>query len=159
MNRSIGRALVGVSALALIAGACRSTSSDETASSPAASAPSPTGANSPTNGDCEELADLSGNVEDHGTAALSGASVEIDAGDFFFDATCLTASSPGEIMVTVTNTGSALHNFSVADQGIDEDVPVGGSITVTVELPSSGSLPFLCKYHVGAGMQGAFVVG
>lgn len=59
----------------------------------------------------------------------------------------------------VTNTGTALHNFSVADQGIDQDIPVGEAISVTVKLPPSGSLAFLCKYHIGAGMQGAFVVG
>jgi plastocyanin len=98
-------------------------------------------------------------VQDHGTTALSGTSVEIDAGDFFFGSTCVTASSPGTITVMVTNTGTALHNFSVADQEIDQDVAVGEAISVTVELPSSGSLPFLCKYHSGAGMQGAFVVG
>ncbi len=91
--------------------------------------------------------------------ALSGTSVEIGAGDFFFDATCLTASSAGEVKVTVSNNGNALHNFSIQAQGIDQDVPVGEAITVTVDLPSSGPLPFSCKYHVGAGMQGAFVVG
>ena len=90
--------------------------------------------------------------------ALSAATVDIEAGDFFFEATCLTTSL-GEVTVNVTNIGSALHNFSVAAQGIDVDVAAGEAITVTVELPSSGALQFVCKYHSGAGMQGAFVVG
>ena len=90
---------------------------------------------------------------------MSGTSIEIDAGDFFFDPTCLTTSSPGRITVTVTNTGNALHNFTVEEQGIDEDVQVGESITVKVQVGATGSVPFLCKYHVGSGMQGAFVAG
>ncbi len=155
MDRSIGRVLGGIAVLSLTATACSSSGSTDAASSVTASPR----ASSPAGGECASLAGLFGSVQDHGTAPLSGTSVDIQAGDFFFDATCLTASSAGEVMVTVTNTGSALHNFSVADLHIDQDVPVGESITVAVELPASGSLPFLCKYHVGSGMQGAFVVG
>jgi plastocyanin len=61
--------------------------------------------------------------------------------------------------VTVTNTGSALHNLTVESLGIEEDVQAGETITVQVTLPDSGSVPFNCKYHVANGMQGAFVIG
>lgn len=149
----MGRVLGGLAVLVLTASACSSGGAEATS-------PSLSPAASPTaRADCATLAGLSGTVQDHGTAAVSGTSVAIDAGDFFFDPTCLTASSPGTVTVTVTNTGNALHNFTVEEQGIDQDVQIGESVTLKVELPASGSLPFLCKYHSAAGMQGAFVVG
>jgi plastocyanin len=151
MRHWIGRVLGGWVVLVLTAAACSSGGAEATSPSPAAS---PT-----TRADCAKLAGLSGSVQDHGIAAVSGTSVEIDAGDFFFDPTCLTASSPGTVTITVTNTGNALHNFTVEEQGIDQDVQIGESVTVKVELPAPGSLPFLCKYHSASGMQGAFVVG
>jgi plastocyanin len=154
---------LGLAVLVLVAAACGS-SGGGAVTAPSATASSATGG-SPTatsqagGGACATLAGLSGAVEDHGSVALSGDSIEIDAGDFFFDPTCVTASSSGTISVTVTNTGNALHNLTVSDQGIDKDVQVGDSITVKVKLPRSGSLPFLCKYHSASGMQGAFVIG
>jgi len=108
---------------------------------------------------CAALAELDGKVEDHGTQPLTGQAVTVNAGDFFFEATCLTSAAGGTVAVTVTNIGSALHNFSVESQGIDEDVAAGESITADVELPDSGTLGFVCKYHSGSGMVGAFVIG
>lgn len=32
-------------------------------------------------------------------------------------------------------------------------------ITVEVPLPDSGAVPFVCRYHVANGMQGAFLTG
>lgn len=55
----------------------------------------------------------------------------------------------------MTNDGQALHNFSVTSAGVDQDVQAGQSVTVTVQFDGSAPLPFFCKYHVGAGMQGA----
>ena len=57
------------------------------------------------------------------------------------------------------NTGSALHNLTVESLRIDEDVQAGESITVELTLPDSGAVPFVCKYHVANGMQGAFLIG
>jgi plastocyanin len=154
----IRRSLAGLAALILTAASCGGGGGGATTSgSPAGASPTP--AASSNGGDCAKLAGLSGTVQDHGTAMVSRASVELAAGDFFFEPTCLTASSPATITVTVMNTGSALHNFTVEELGIDKDVPVGGSVTVKVKLPGSGSLPFLCKYHSASGMQGAFILG
>ena len=156
MRHSIGRVLGGLAVLVLTASACSSGGAEATSPSPS---PSLSAAASPTaRADCAKLAGLTGSVQDHGTAAVSGTSVQIDAGDFFFDPTCLTVSSAATVRVTVTNTGNALHNFTVEEQGIDQDVQIGESVTVKVKLPASGSLPFLCKYHSGSGMLGAFVL-
>ncbi len=100
---------------------------------------------------------LTGLVNDHGTQSVSGSSVQLTQGDFYFAPTFENAPGGKTVTVTVTNNGQALHNFSITSLGIDKDVPPGTSITVTVQLPTSGTLPFFCKYHVGAGQQGAFL--
>jgi len=38
-------------------------------------------------------------------------------------------------------------------------VQTGEAITVEVTLPDSGAVPFVCKYHVANGTQGAFLTG
>ncbi len=100
---------------------------------------------------------LTGLVNDHGTQSISGSPVNLQQGDFFFVPTFVDVQGGGTVTVTVTNSGQALHNFSITSLGIDQDVPPGTSITVSVQLPTSGTLSFFCKYHVGAGQQGAFV--
>ena len=86
-------------------------------------------------------------------------SVHLEADDFFFAPTCVRLSSDNAITVTIRNDGETLHNFSVKSLGIDKDVEGGKSIMVQVKLPATGVLPFICKYHVSSGMQGAFLVG
>lgn len=153
-----------VVAAGLVLAACSSGGgSSASGASPApASAPpatTPTAAASTTSGSgCASLAGLQGAVNDHGTQTLSGSSATLTAGDFYFDATCLTATGGGKVSVTVTNSGTALHNFSVTSLGIDQDVAAGATITVNVKLPDSGTLGFFCKYHSASGMVGAFVI-
>ena len=117
-----------------------------------------TTASGPTGG-CPKQAHLKGRVSDHGTKAVPGASVHLEADDFFFAPTCVRVNSGNAITVTIRNDGETLHNFSVKSLGIDKDVEGGKSIMVQVKLPATGVLPFICKYHVSSGMQGAFLVG
>jgi plastocyanin len=105
---------------------------------------------------CASAAGISGKVTDHGTTTVSGSSVDLSAGDFFFEPTC-TRVQGGNLTITVTNSGQALHNFSVKSLGIDQDVAAGQSITVRVEFDGSAPLAFFCKYHVASGMQGALL--
>jgi plastocyanin len=85
--------------------------------------------------------------------------ITLDAAEFALSPTCVEADGGKTLEVTVTNGGSALHNFSVASLGIDQDVQAGETITVEVSLPDSDPVPFVCKYHVANGMQGAFLTG
>ena len=85
--------------------------------------------------------------------------ITLDANEFSFSPPCVEAGAGETIDVTITNSGSALHNLSVESLGIDEDVQAGETLNVEVALPDSGSVPFTCKYHVANGMQGAFVIG
>lgn len=139
-------------ALAVTAAACSSSSGDGTATETGT-----TPVESPSAG-CSERAGLSGPIEDRGSAEASGGAITLDASEFAFTPTCVEAGAGGSLTVTVTNGGSALHNLTVESLGIDQDVQAGESMTVEVTLPDAGALPFVCKYHVADGMQGAFVV-
>jgi len=149
------RGLVLAGALTLVLGACSSGNGDG-----AAEGATPSGNDGATSGgDCAEAAELTGPIEDRGTEEASGGAVTLDASEFAFSPTCVEATNGETLEVTVTNGGSALHNLSVDSLGIDEDVQAGETISVEVTLPDSGSLPFVCKYHVSNGMQGAFLIG
>lgn len=151
MERAVRRRSVLVVALALALIACGSGGGGTTAgtSPPVGTAPS-------ASGSCRAQAGLTGKVTGHGTDQVAGSAVRLQAGDFFFAATCVVVAG-GTLSVTVKNDGQALHNFSVSSLGIDSDVAAGQSITVTVRFDGSAPLPFFCKYHVSAGMQGALV--
>lgn len=142
--------------LALVLTAC---SSGGGGSSPASSASPPaTSVASPTFGsDCGTLAGLTGQVTDHGTQQASGATIDLEAGDFFFKPTCVVVAAGRTLTVRVTNDGQALHNLSITSLGIDQDVAAGQTISVQVSFEGTGPLPFFCKYHLASGMQGAFV--
>ena len=151
------RRLVLAGALTLALGACSSENGD----GPAEGA-TPTGNDGPTSaGGCAAAAGLTGPIEDRGTAEASGGTLALDASEFAFAfaPTCVESGAGETLEVTVTNTGSALHNLTIQSLGIDEDVRAGQTITVQVKLPDSGSIAFFCKYHVANGMQGAFLIG
>ena len=153
MRASGARGLTLVVALALTVAACSSGNDDgQAAEAPANDGPT-------ADGGCAAAAGLSGPIKDRGTALASGGEVTLDASEFAFSPTCVEAGAGETLEVTVTNSGSALHNLSVESLGIDEDVQAGETIAVEVTLPDSGSVPFVCKYHVANGMQGAFLIG
>jgi plastocyanin len=58
---------------------------------------------------------------------------------------------------TVSNEGQALHNLTIEDAGIDQDVQAGQEATVDIEL-EAGEYEFICKYHEAQGMTGTLVV-
>lgn len=108
---------------------------------------------------CPESVELPSGTDVRGTVAASGSTLALDGGDQFFDPTCVTGLPAGTAEVTVTNVGESLHNIRIEDQDIDTDVAVGETVTVEVEIPESGVVPFVCKYHTTLGMNGALVAG
>ena len=92
----------------------------------------------------------------HGAAAGSGSQISIEASDFFFSPTCVTGLQSGTITLTVHNGGVVLHNVSIPELHIDQDMSPGQTITVQVKM---GSVPlmFFCKYHRASGMLGALI--
>lgn len=108
---------------------------------------------------CPDPVELPSGTVDRGASPAPGGEIALDAGDQFFEPTCVTDVSEGTVSVTVTNVGESLHNIKIEDQGIDRDVAAGESVTVRVDVPSSGAVTFVCKYHTEVGMNGALVAG
>ena len=98
-------------------------------------------------------------ANDHGSMDVSGESeLDLELDDFYFEPTVLTGSAGESLTLHLENEGSTEHNFSVTDQGIDQDVEEGEDAEVTVTFPDSGTLVFFCKYHQDMGMRGALEV-
>jgi len=73
-----------------------------------------------------------------------GATDSVTMVDNEFQPSSFTAASTS---ITVTNEGEALHSFTLADGGIDEDVQAGESADVDLSGLDAGSYDFICKYH------------
>jgi plastocyanin len=98
-------------------------------------------------------------ANNHGTKDVSGGgSEEVEVDDFYFNPTVFTAHAGDKLTLTLSNESKTLHNFSLSEQSIDEDVQPDGKVTVTVSFPDSGTLVFFCKYHQSKGMVGALKV-
>lgn len=106
--------------------------------------------------ECPEGAPLPDDTDRHGALTVGASTVEMEAGDQFFDPTCLTDVSQGTVTLTIENTGQALHNIKIEEQGIDEDIDSGETVTVDVEVGDE-PVAFTCKYHSTLGMHGAIV--
>jgi len=97
-------------------------------------------------------------ANNHGSQDVAGES-ELDLElDFYFEPTVLTGSAGETLTLHLENEGDTEHNFSLTDQGIDQDVEAGEKAEVSVTLPDSGTLVFFCKYHQNMGMRGALRV-
>lgn len=137
------RAMLVVGVLALVATAC----GGRQQGSPA----------SPTVPPTAPPVQLQGQVNDHGTKDLGTAtelSVKVD--DFFFEPTFVKASPGATVTVELDNEGQAPHTFTVESLGVDETLQPGDRKEVQLTLPQSGVVNFICRFHVGLGMQGAF---
>ena len=98
-------------------------------------------------------------ANDHGTKDVSGGGKEeVEVDSFYFNPTVFTAHTGDSLTLTLSNESLTLHNFSLPDQNIDEDIPPDGSIEVTVTFPDSGTQVFFCKFHRSKGMLGGLQV-
>jgi plastocyanin len=100
---------------------------------------------------------LDGKVNNEGTASVKKGAIEVEAGDFFFDATFIKAKRDATVSVTVKNEGAAPHTFTADDGSFDEQISPGEEATVEVTIPSDGKpLAFHCDFHAASGVKGAF---
>jgi plastocyanin len=148
----LARLLVLFLALGLVASACSKKAETTGSASPSASGSgSGSGSGQMTIG--------SDKANNKGTASISGMedfSVEVD--NFYFKPTVLKGTAGQQIKLELENESSTLHNFTLADQNIDQDIQAGQKMEVTVKLPASGFLEFFCKYHKTSGMVGELSV-
>lgn len=80
--------------------------------------------------------------------------------DIAFDPIELTIPANTDVVVTLTNKGAAIHNFSIDDLGIDSgDVQAGATVTVTINA-QPGDYQYYCNIpgHKEAGMVGTLHV-
>jgi plastocyanin len=77
-----------------------------------------------------------------GTTASSGGSA-ITIEGFAFDPATLQVS--GETTITITNNDSAAHTFTLDDDSVDQEIPAGESVDVTVNV--SETTGFHCRFH------------
>jgi len=96
----------------------------------------------------------------HGTKDVTGmSSVTIAADNFYFDPSILKGTPGQRLTITINNTTGTEHNFTVKSQHVDSDIEDGKSATVTVTLPSSGTISFYCEYHKALAMAGGLESG
>jgi plastocyanin len=132
-------ALLAAAALGLAACGSSSSSSD-TSSSASASGGGGYGSNQSTNT----------------TASSSGSSSsEVEMYDNYFKSKTITGKPGSAVKIELKNEGKNEHNFKIDSQKqADADVEPGKDATVSVKIPSSGSVQFYCEYHKGLGMVG-----
>jgi plastocyanin len=133
-------ALLAAAALGLAA--CGSSSNDNSSSSSSSSSSS----NASAGG-------AYGSTKKAASAASSTS--EVGMYDNYFKSKTITGKAGSTVKITLKNEGNAEHNFKIDSQKqADADLAPGKSATVSVKIPTSGSIQFYCEYHKGLGMTG-----
>jgi plastocyanin len=65
--------------------------------------------------------------------------------DYTFAPSCIAAPSGSHL--TLQNTGSVPHTFTVRDTPIDQSVDAGAGAEVTLAGLTAGTYPVVCKIH------------
>ena len=87
-------------------------------------------------------------------AASGSGGVALTVKDFEFVPATLAVAG-GSSTVTITNSGTVVHSFTLDDGSVSQDIAPGASETVTVNLTADAG--FHCKYHTQ--MTGTLTVG
>jgi plastocyanin len=83
----------------------------------------------------------------------------LEADDYYFAPTYLHGEPGQALILAVENESGTLHNLSIPDLQIDQDLPPQGKAKVQVTFPSSGTMRFFCKIHAAMGMNGELWTG
>ena len=89
-----------------------------------------------------------------GSSGSGSGKTDVELDDDYFQPKTITGDAGKTITLELKNEGSNEHNFTLAAQGVDQDVEAGDEAEVTVTVPKSGTLTFYCKYHRSQGMTG-----
>jgi YVTN family beta-propeller protein len=96
----------------------------------------------------------------HETEWVTGlGEIALEVDDYAFAPTFLHGAPGQPLTLTVENKAGSLHNLGIPALRIDQDVPPKAKVKVQVTFPSSGTMPFFCKLHVGMGMNGELRAG
>jgi plastocyanin len=92
------------------------------------------------------LAGCGGSGGSGGGEKSSGASVELEADNYYFKPTDISLTAGKQTAIVVKNEGDVEHNLTVEGLGVTKDVGPGKSEKVPV-TPEAGTYPFRCQYH------------
>lgn len=111
--------------------------------------------------DDEKKIEINGEQANHHDEAEVGTltTVEVEVDDYYFEPTLLKGKANQKVTLEIRNEGENEHNFSVDQQALNQDVDLGGTASVEVTFPASGTLTFYCKFHRGQGMLGGLQAG
>ena len=87
-------------------------------------------------------------------AGSSAGSSQVGAYDNYFQPKTITGKPGSTVKIELTDNGQAAHTFTVDAQGINKALTPGATATVSVKIPSSGTVQFYCQYHKSLGMTG-----
>lgn len=136
--------------LALAAVACGGDNDSPRAggtTSPGGTSPQPTANSSPLN-----------NQGTMDATAMSKFSLELD--DQYFKPTFIKATAEQTFNIELENEGALPHTFTISSLNVDNEVAPGTTVEIDLTLPSGTTdLAFVCRFHVGGGMRGAFFFG
>jgi plastocyanin len=150
MRSKLGTALVLVLALGLVAGACSKSST-----TPGAGGSSSESSGASSAGESGKITVGSDQANNKGTKEVTGLDeIELEIDDFYFEPTVFTGTAGQQIKLELANESNNLHNFSLDEQSVNQDVAAGEDMNVTVTFPQSGTLVFYCKFHRTRGMAG-----
>jgi plastocyanin len=150
LRTKLAKSLLVLLALSMVAAACsKKTAPPSGGSSQSGPSTITIGSDTATNKGTEDLSGKS-------TFAIKLANA---GGQFYFEPTVLKGTAGQQVTLSLTNAGDTLHNFSLPDQSVDQDVEKGKSGSVQVTFPQSGFVEFFCKYHRSQGMAGELTVG
>ena len=92
------------------------------------------------------------------TTTPAGNEVAIQMADFTFSPSAIAAANTATLVLT--NSGTALHNFSIEGTPVDVDVQPGQSATLTPPPTplAPGDYNVFCKYHKALGMVATLTV-
>lgn len=99
---------------------------------------------------------LEGPVNDKGAASLEDDQLKMELGDFYFAPTFVQAIAGASVTLQLHNEGATAHTFTNDELGVDVTVDPGAEAEADVELPASGPVEFICRFHEAQGMRGAF---
>jgi plastocyanin len=115
--------------------------------------------NSDNGGTTTDSKAASGESSGHATNISGKSETEMEADDYYFKPAVLRGKPGQTVTLKLKNEGKAEHTFTIASQKVDKELKPDGTATVSVKLPDSGSVQFICRYHVDRGMRGSLGVG
>ena len=155
-NRPVVASLLALVTLAAAATGCTSAAGEEVAAGPAASKAACQHSNPPqySNGFRAKIGPDRGTG--YGIRDVRGdGPTNLSLADCSFSPTVVRAKPWTQLTINLRNVSNAEHNFAVPSESISIDIPAGQTRTVRVQIPGTGGVEFLCRFHRYDGMIGA----